>query len=95
LLEGSGGEANAFAALSNSGTQKKRAQVLLYSARADAQLAGNFFITAALHQQVQHLPVAGRDFHSIEIHHSGVLRFFLSDFLISCLVPSAFLHELV
>src|SRR5258708_4000527 len=47
---------------------KKRAQVLLHGARADTQLARDFFVAATLDQQVQDLLIAGRNLHPVEIH---------------------------
>jgi hypothetical protein len=55
----------------NSGAQKKRAQMLLHGARADAQLARDFLVAAALDQQIQHLLIPWRYFHSVEVHHSS------------------------
>src|SRR5579862_8310432 len=43
--------------------------MLLHGAGANAQLAGDFLITASLDQQVEHLLISWRDLNSIEIHH--------------------------
>jgi hypothetical protein len=43
--------------------------MLLYRARADAQLACDFFIAAALHQQIQNLLISGCDLYFFEYDH--------------------------
>jgi hypothetical protein len=47
--------------------------VLFYSAGTDVELACNFLVAAALHEQVQDLLIAGRDFDLIEINHDLLL----------------------
>src|ERR1700735_2319665 len=61
-------ELHAFAPIPDSGTQKKRSQVLRYDARTNAQLAGHFLVAAALHQQISQRLVCGRPPPN-EIHH--------------------------
>jgi hypothetical protein len=39
--------------------------VLLYGARTDAQLAGDFPVAAAMHRQNKHLMVSGPHLHSL------------------------------
>jgi hypothetical protein len=58
-----------LAPLLDSGPQKKRAQVLLNGARADAQFGCDFFITAALDKQPENLLVAASNFDLIEVQH--------------------------
>jgi hypothetical protein len=60
-------ELHAFAPIPDSGTRKKPSQVLLYSARTDAQPAGDFPVAAALHEQNKHLLVSGRHLHSLGV----------------------------
>ncbi|SPE22646.1 hypothetical protein SBA2_1020005 [Acidobacteriia bacterium SbA2] len=47
--------------------------MLFYGARADVELARNLFVAAALHQQVQDLLVAGRNFDLIQVDHVAFL----------------------
>jgi hypothetical protein len=70
-LECGGSQPNAFASVPNSGTQKKRAQVLFHGTRTDAQLPRDFLIAAALNQQIQHLLIPGCNFYSFEVHHGN------------------------
>jgi hypothetical protein len=42
--------------------------------RADVELPGNFFVAAALHQQVQNLLIPRRDFDLTQIDHDGYLQ---------------------
>jgi hypothetical protein len=58
VLEGGNRELHALATLCDSSPQKEGSQMLLYRSRADAQLPGYFFITTALHQQIQNLLVS-------------------------------------
>ena len=69
LGEHGDGEFHALAAIANSGTQEKRAQVLLHGAWADVQLARNFLVAAGLDQRKQNLLVAGGHFDFGEIDH--------------------------
>jgi hypothetical protein len=69
LFKEGGGENDALAPLLDTGAKKKRAQVLLYSARTDVKFCGNIFIAATLHQKIEDLPVAACDFDLIEIKH--------------------------
>jgi hypothetical protein len=75
LIEHGDGQLHALAAIANSGAQKQRAEMLLDGARADIELARDFFIAAALNQQFQDLPVTGRHFDLIQIHHDNLPRF--------------------
>src|SRR5205085_2023398 len=43
--------------------------MLLHGTRADVELTRDFFIAAALHQQLQYLLIARRNLHVIEINH--------------------------
>jgi hypothetical protein len=43
--------------------------MLFDSARADAQLPGDFLVAATLDQQIEHLLIPRRYFNSIDIHH--------------------------
>jgi len=69
LFKDGGSQDYAFASLLDSRAQKKRAQVLLHSARTDAEFGSDFFITAALHQEMENLLVAAGDFNLIEVQH--------------------------
>jgi hypothetical protein len=53
------------------GTQKQCSQVLLHGAGADVELTGDFFVAAALNQQVQHLLVARRNFYGFPVDHDS------------------------
>jgi hypothetical protein len=53
----------------DSGAQKQHAEVLFYSSLTDIELASNFLIAEALHEQVQDLLFAGGDFDFIEMDH--------------------------
>src|SRR5579863_1778530 len=66
------GKLHPLASLTNSGPQKQRAQMLLNGARADVELPRDLFVAAALHQQVQHLLIARRHFHLIQVDHDVV-----------------------
>jgi hypothetical protein len=79
LFKYGGSQDYAFASLLDSRPQKKRAQVLFHSARADAEFRSDFFITAALNQQAKNLLVAAGDFDLIEVQH-----FFFLFFLLEC-----------
>jgi hypothetical protein len=59
----------AFAPLPDSRAQKKRAQVLLHGARADAEFGCDLFIAAALYQQLKNLLVATSDFDLVQVQH--------------------------
>jgi hypothetical protein len=52
LAENRNGQLHPLAAFVDSGAQKQSAQVLLYRARTDVELACNFLVAAALHEQV-------------------------------------------
>jgi hypothetical protein len=69
-----GGEFDPLAAFLDPGTQKQRPQVLLNRARADVQLPRNFFVAAALDQQLEHLLIAWRNFDFIDVHHLELLE---------------------
>jgi hypothetical protein len=75
LFKYGGGQDYAFASLLDTGAQKKRAQVLLYGSRADAEFGCDLFIAAALYQQLQNLLVATSNFDLIEIQHFLPLLF--------------------
>jgi hypothetical protein len=61
---------HSFVTLVDSGSQKQHAEVLFYSSLTDIQLASNFLIAEALHEQVQDLLFAGCDFDFIEVSHN-------------------------
>jgi hypothetical protein len=46
----------------DSGAQEQRAQVLFYCAGTDVEFRRNLLIAATLHQQLQYVMVAARDF---------------------------------
>jgi hypothetical protein len=55
----------------DSSPQEQGSQVLLDGARTDAQLPGDFFITAASHQQFENLLISRRNLHAIHIHRTN------------------------
>jgi hypothetical protein len=72
------GKLDSLAAIPNTGAEEKRTQVLFDRARANLQLARDFFIAAALHQQIQYLLIAGRDLDFIKINHLFTSLYFAS-----------------
>jgi hypothetical protein len=68
-LKDSRSQDHSLATLLDSCAQEKCAEMLFDGARADAQFRRDFFIAAALNQQVENLPVAARDFDLIYIQH--------------------------
>jgi hypothetical protein len=64
---------DALAALFDSCSQEQCAQVLFHRAGADIEFRADFFIAAALHQQLQYLLIAARDFDVVEIKHNDCL----------------------
>jgi hypothetical protein len=69
LFKYGGGQDYAFASLLDSRAQEKRAQVLLNRSWADAEFRRDFFIAAALNQQMKNLLVAAGDFNLIQVQH--------------------------
>jgi hypothetical protein len=80
-LEHGGRELHALAAIFDSGPQKQRTQVLFHGPGADIQLLGDFLVAASLHQEVENLFVAARNFDVAEIQHGGYLALFLAKLL--------------
>jgi hypothetical protein len=70
FLKHRGSEFHAFSAIPDSGTQKKRAQMLFHGARTNIQLLRDLFVAAALHKQLQHLFIARSDFDFVKIGHT-------------------------
>jgi hypothetical protein len=70
LGEYSDGQFHALATFADSSPQEQSPQVLFYRAWTDVELACNFLVAAALDEQVQHLPIAGRHFNLIETYHA-------------------------
>jgi hypothetical protein len=54
--------------------------MLFDGARADVQLARDFFVTASLHQQMQHLPITGRYLDLIKVNHWMWIWLFVCSF---------------
>jgi hypothetical protein len=66
---------HALAAFFDPGTQKQRAEMLFHGPRADAQVARDLFIAAALHQKTQNLVVSGGYLDFIKVDHKFGIGF--------------------
>jgi hypothetical protein len=72
IIENSNRQLYAFASFANPSAQKKGAKVLFYGTRTDIELTRNLFVTAALHEQIQHLLVSRRNFDLLKINHDDL-----------------------
>jgi hypothetical protein len=63
------GQFDPLAALANPGPQEKGAKMLFHRPWTDIQLTRDFFIAAALHEQMEYLLIAGGDFDLVQIDH--------------------------
>src|SRR6266700_4820923 len=74
LFKNCGCQNYSFATLLDSSPQEQSTKVLLHGARADVELGRDFLVAAALHQQLQYILIAARDFDLFQVQHASLLE---------------------